>query len=140
MSFFDLTILFQSLESDKNSEFLNNKINSIRKNEKYPPYNIKIEKNNLYIIELAVAGFNEDEICITVNSDHLIIKSLKNSDNQKKHYLHKGIANRNFEKIFKLNKNIKIDKCYLNKGILNIPLQLKNPKILNAKTIKIEKY
>ena len=38
MSFFDLTILFQSLESDKNSEFLNNKINSIRKHEKYPPY------------------------------------------------------------------------------------------------------
>ena len=75
----------------------------------------KIEKNNLYIIELAVAGFNEDELCITINGENLIIKSLKNSDNHKKHYLHKGIANRNFEKIFKLNKNIKIDKCYLNK-------------------------
>ena len=117
-----------------------NKINNIIKNEKYPPYNIKIEKNNLYIIEVSVAGFTEDELLVTINDNHLVIKSIKNNSNYKKNYLHKGIASRNFEKTFKLSKNINIDKCYLIKGILNIPLQLKDQIISEPKTIKIEKY
>ncbi len=73
---------------------------------------------------------------LQVNND----KSVKNNSNYKKNYLHKGIASRNFEKTFKLSKNINIDKCYLNKGILNIPLQLKDQIISEPKTIKIEKY
>lgn len=140
MSFFDLTLLFQNYRDNGNSYILSNKINNIIKNEKYPPYNIKIEKNNLYIIEVSVAGFTEDELFVTINDNHLVIKSIKNNSNYKKNYLHKGIASRNFEKTFKLSKNINIDKCYLNKGILNIPLQLKDQIISEPKTIKIEKY
>ena len=77
MSFFDLTLLFQNYRDNRNSYILNNKINNIIKNEKYPPYNIKIEKNNLYIIEVSVAGFTEDELLVTINDNHLVIKSVK---------------------------------------------------------------
>ena len=140
MSIFDLTILFQNLNGDRDFEQFNNKINNIRKNEKYPPYNIKIEKDNLYIIELALAGFKEDELFVSLKNNYLTVKSLKVNDNCKKYYLYKGIANRNFEKTFKLNKNIEIDKCYLNKGILYIPLQIQKSNKTNIKNVKIEKY
>ena len=138
MSLFDLTILFEKSYAKKDITFLNNQINTFNKNNKYPPYNIKIVNNDVYIIEIALAGFKEEELSISLVNNHLIIKTLKISEKYPKYYLHKGIAKRNFEKIFKLANNVKIDKCFLNKGILNIPLQIQKPNKSKSTEIKIE--
>ena len=140
MSLFDLTVLFKYPNHEENKRLVSHTMDNINKNSKYPPYNIKIENNKIYIIEIAVAGFKEEELSVSLDNNHLYIKSLKEKKKLVKHYLHKGIAFRNFEKVFKLGNNIKISKCYLSKGILHIPLHIKTPYKDEKKNIKIEKY
>lgn len=136
MSLFDLTLLFSTPYDE---DVLINQIDNLKSHHKYPPYNIKIKNKNIYVLEIAVAGFTEEELSISLEDNYLIIKSLKISKNNK-YYLHKGIANRNFEKTFKLASNVEVNKCYLDKGLLVIPLNIIEKNKIKPKEIKIEKY
>tara|TARA_B100000686_G_scaffold93040_1_gene99438 strand:- start:12181 stop:12600 length:420 start_codon:yes stop_codon:yes gene_type:complete len=139
MSLFDLTLLFTTPYNEKEIDVLINKTDNLKNHNKYPPYNIKIKNENIYILEIAVAGFIEEELSISLEDNYLIIKSFKISKNNK-YYLHKGIATRNFEKTFKLAKNVEVNKCYLNKGLLIISLNIIEQNKIKPKEIKIEKY
>lgn len=121
----DSFVGFDSLFDD-----LSRSINS--KPRSYPPYNLRKNENN-YIIEVAVAGFDKDEI--TIREDHhegkRILKiesnvknqwSKKNSEN-KEELLHNGIARRKFQLFFHLNENIQIVDVHLENGILTVNLK-----------------
>ena len=88
----------------------------------YPPYNIKQVKENKYVIEMAVAGFAKSDIEITMEGNKMVIKgSSKEDDDQT--YLHKGIANRAFERSFTLKDTVEIKDAELANGMLKIWLE-----------------
>lgn len=104
----------------------------------YPPYNI-IKINELhYRISLAVAGFDKNELEITLYNTLLKIKSVLCKDTKEIHFLYKGIATRSFEKKFQLAENIKIKNVFLDKGLLNIDLLKTNPEPKQPQRIEIK--
>ena len=90
----------------------------------YPPYNIKQVKDNKYVIEMAVAGFAKTDIEITLEGNNLVVKgSAKELDLEEGTFIHKGIANRNFTREFKLADKIGIKDAELANGMLKIWLE-----------------
>ena len=87
----------------------------------FPPHNIvKVDENN-YLVELAVAGFNESEITIEVLKNTLTIKGEKDLDDTR-NYLHRGIGTRTFRKTVKLAETVQVDGASLDNGILTLKL------------------
>jgi molecular chaperone IbpA len=91
----------------------------------YPPYNIKQVKENKYVIEMAVAGFAKSDIEITIDGNTLIIKGATEDDKaaDEESFIWKGIANRNFNRTFKLADKIEIKDAELVNGMLRIWLE-----------------
>lgn len=111
----------------------------------YPPYNVaKITDNDgdvVYEIVLAVAGFKEDDISITLENDQLHITGespvLDHGDHYE--YLHKGIAERKFTRSFKLAKNVEVRSAKLEDGILTVELEQLVPEEKKPKLIPINR-
>ena len=91
----------------------------------YPPYNIKQVKENKYVIEMAVAGFAKSDIEVTLDGNKLVVSGSAKEDNTEveENYFYKGIANRNFQRTFKLADKIEIEDAELANGMLKIWLQ-----------------
>ena len=101
----------------------------------YPPYNIEQIGENGLRITLAVAGFSEDELSITVEDRQLIIRG-KQKDDADRVYLHRGIAARQFQRSFVLAEGIEVVGATLDNGLLNIDLVRPKPES-RQRTIKI---
>jgi len=87
----------------------------------FPPHNIvKVDENN-YLVELAVAGFNESEVTIEVLKNTLTIKGEKDLDDTR-NYLHRGIGTRTFRKTVTLAETVQVDGASLDDGILTVKL------------------
>ena len=102
----------------------------------YPKYNsIKVD-NETQILELALAGWNKNEIKVELDDGVLIISGKKN-DNKEPEYIHKGIANRDF--IFKkaLNRYWYIQKVSMENGMLRIEFHLEVPEEAKPKIFQI---
>jgi molecular chaperone IbpA len=87
----------------------------------YPPYNIVKTSDMTYVIEMAVAGFKEDEIQVVVKENVLTIKG--NNVTEEKEYIHRGIASRSFARTLRLADTIEIKGAYLADGMLTIELE-----------------
>ena len=112
------------------------KIN-INKNSNYPAFDvIKTDEKN-YEINLAVAGFSENEIEIISLQNILYIKGNK-AQNNIHNIIHKGIALRSFEKKFNLDPLMEVTEAILSQGMLNIKLFKKDPEIIKPKKIVIK--
>ena len=107
------------------------------KNSNYPAFDVikKDEKN--YEINLAVAGFSENEIEIVSIQSILYIKG-KKVQNNNQNIIHKGIALRPFEKKFNLDPLMEVTEAILSQGLLNIKLFKKEPDIIKPKRIEIK--
>jgi molecular chaperone IbpA len=106
-----------------------------RSKDNYPPHNIIKTSDYTYLIELAVAGFTETELKITVEGKTLIICGEK--ENKNREYIHQGISTKKFERIFKLAENVMVQKADLNDGILTITLTHIIPETLKPRIIEI---
>jgi molecular chaperone IbpA len=104
----------------------------------YPPYNIeKIGEDN-YRITMAVAGFGEDDLDVTVKENSLTIKGKKaDADQDKVKYLYRGIATRTFERRFELADHIKVTGARLENGFLSLDLVREVPEAMKPRSIKI---
>jgi molecular chaperone IbpA len=105
----------------------------------YPPYNIvKVDEDN-YAIELAVAGFNKNELVIELKEGVLYIEGKKNSDDadESTQYLHKGISARSFRRSFTLSDTIVVRGADFNDGILKINLENVIPEEKKPRVIEI---
>ena len=102
----------------------------------YPPYNISKDGDN-YIIELAVAGFNKDEIEIVHEPEqgHLIVKG--SNEREGVDYLHQGIASRTFNRTWTVSDTIVVNSADLSDGILRIELENVVPDEKKPKVISI---
>ena len=87
----------------------------------YPPFNVR-KNGNTYTIEMAVAGFAQHEIDITIEGGKLIVKGNTESTEPEENFLFKGIANRSFTRTFALNDQIEIKDATLFNGLLQIAL------------------
>ena len=103
----------------------------------FPPYNVKKVDEDNYMIELAVAGYDRDELEIKVEKDTLTIKSDKESDD-KSDFLHRGIAGRNFTQYFTLGEYMIVKSASLENGMLSIKIERELPEEAKPKTIKIK--
>ena len=89
----------------------------------FPPHNIvKIDDNN-YLVELAVAGFNDDEITIEVVKNQLEISGKKLEKDENRSYLHQGIGLRSFKKTVHLASTVQVQGANLENGILTVELE-----------------
>ena len=94
----------------------------------YPPHNVTQDGDDSYSIELAVAGFSEDEIEVRLEKRTLIITSNKNVNKDVPEYIHKGISTKNFTRTFKLAENVEVKDVYMLNGMLKVSLQLVVPE------------
>ena len=112
----------------------------------YPPYNVarvvdKETQEVSYEITLAVAGFTQDDIDITVEDKHLKVEGksavLAEDVNSEVEYIHKGIAERNFTRNFRLAEHVEVKTAKLQDGILKVTLFLNVPEEAKPKKISI---
>lgn len=104
----------------------------------YPPYNIERTDENKYEITLAVAGFSEDEIEIeVVDRDLRVTGSKAPDDNEKREFLHQGIAGRNFDRRFRLAEHVQVVGADLRNGLLTISLEREIPEAKKPRRIEI---
>ncbi|MEM8790657.1 MAG: Hsp20 family protein [Pseudomonadota bacterium] len=93
----------------------------------YPPYNIELTGEDAYRITLAVAGFAESELSITVEDQHLVIRGKQADLGDGREFLHRGIATRQFQKSFVLAQRVEVVDASLDCGLLHIDLKRKAP-------------
>lgn len=104
----------------------------------YPPYNIELVSEDKYRITMAVAGFDRAEIEIETERDTLKISGRKSRDDAQRHFLHRGIASRNFEHTFQLADHVRVVGAKLDNGLLNIELTREIPEALKPRKITID--
>ena len=107
-----------------------------RAQDNYPPHNVvKVDDEN-FIIELAVAGFSEEDISIEVKDGILLVQGQKAFDDERE-YAHKGISSRKFEKSFRLSEFVVIDGADLVNGILVVNARVEVPEERRPRKIEI---
>jgi HSP20 family molecular chaperone IbpA len=106
--------------------------------EGYPPYNIEQLCENSYRITLAVAGFAEDDLAITLENNQLVIRGRQGEEPDGRVYLHRGIAARQFQRSFVLADGVEVSGAALENGLLHIDLRRAAPETV-VRTITITK-
>ena len=103
----------------------------------YPPYNIETVGENAYRIEIAVAGFKPEELNIEARENTLTVQGKKAANDEAKRYLHRGLAERNFERRFQLADYVVVTGADLADGLLSISLERQLPESLKPRRIEI---
>lgn len=104
----------------------------------YPPYNISKGEGEDYEITLAVAGFKKPDIEIEMEDGNLKITGKSDVIDEGREYLHKGIAERNFVRTFKLAEYVEVKDAKLEDGILRVSLFKNVPESMKPQKITIK--
>ena len=123
---------FDQLFNDVERRFAN----SVQTN--YPPYNVLKHDDNTFEIEVAVAGFDREDITIEVDQNQLTIRGQRPEQETGPQYLHRGLAARDFERSFTLADHIIVGDAELTNGILRVKLTREVPEALKPRLIAIK--
>ena len=107
-------------------------------NEGYPPFNIEQTSDHSYRITLAVAGFAEGDLSITVEDRQLVIRGPQRDDGSERVFLHRGIAARQFQRSFVLADGVEVGEAVMENGLLHVDLTMQRPETV-VQTINIRK-
>jgi HSP20 family molecular chaperone IbpA len=91
--------------------------------EGYPPYNIEATSETAYRITLAVAGFREEDLQITVEDRQLVVRGRQQDDSEGRVFLHRGIAARAFQRSFVLADGVEVAGASMENGLLHVDLR-----------------
>ncbi|WP_118138368.1 Hsp20 family protein [Oceanicella sp. SM1341] len=91
-------------------------------NEGYPPYNIEQSGEGSYRITLAVAGFREEDLSVTIEDNQLVIRGRNTDETEGRVFLHRGIATRQFQRAFVLAEGVEVATARLDCGLLHVDL------------------
>ncbi|MBF9029271.1 Hsp20 family protein [Rhodobacterales bacterium HKCCE3408] len=106
-------------------------------NEGYPPYNIEAVGENAFRITLAVAGFAEDDLSITLEDRQLVIRGRQSEEDNGRVFLHRGIAARQFQRSFVLADGVEVAGATMEHGLLHVDLRRAEPdRIIRSIQIK----
>lgn len=103
----------------------------------YPPYNIEKTADDAWRISIAVAGFSDADLGVEVRENALIVTARKARDEEKRTYLHRGIATRAFERRFALADHVRVTGASHVDGMLHIDLVREVPEALKPRRIEI---
>jgi len=104
----------------------------------YPPYNIERTGEHEYRVEIAVAGFKPEELSIEVKESLLIVQGRKTAANDvERRFVHRGLAERNFERRFQLAEYVVVTEANLADGLLAVSLKRELPEALKPRRIEI---
>ena len=105
----------------------------------YPPYNIEQVDDGKWVISMAIAGFGEDEIEVSQKERNLTVKGkIENKDNDEvDSFVHRGIANRSFDRTFRLGPHVLVKDAVLKNGMLTIDMEQEIPEEEKPKVIPI---
>ena len=118
-------------------EALANRLTSAHTNTTgFPPYNVRKEDEDNFVIELAVAGYNKESLSITEHDGTLEVKGERPEDAEE--YVHKGIAGRKFTRTFALGEYMEVTSAELKDGMLHVHVvriipEDKKPKVIDIK-------
>lgn len=148
MRMFDTSPLMRSAIGFDNVNRLLDSVARVNSPESsYPPYNIEKLDQDQYRISMAVAGFSEDELDVTVKDEVVVISGEANpnqdaGDNDEAKnpvYLHRGIAKRAFERRFQLADTVRVEGASLVNGLLQVELVREIPEARRPRQIEINK-
>jgi molecular chaperone IbpA len=123
---------------DQLFEELNRTFTTAAKQDNYPPHNVIRTGDNLFRIEVAVAGFAEEELDVALEGRMLTVRGERNRDEDTDtEYLHRGISGRNFERTWPLGDNMEVRGATVKNGILTVSLEHIVPEEDKAKKIPI---
>lgn len=113
---------------------------STQQRDNYPPYNVIQISDNEYSVQLAVAGFDVNDLSVTKDKNFLIVEGTSPSANDSEGiaFIHRGLSQRNFRREFQLADHVEIKEADLELGILTILLVREIPEDQKPKTIAIK--
>ena len=104
--------------------------------EGYPPFNIELIEPNRFVVTLAVAGFTDADIAITLEDRQLVIRGHHADPDAQRVFLHRGIATRQFRRVFALAEGVEVSGARLDNGLLEVTLERREPETV-VRTIPI---
>lgn len=107
------------------------------KKDHYPPHNVVHQAGDQYLIELAVVGFKEKDIDISVHEGILTVKGNREQRREQSLYVYKGISGRKFERSFRLSEFVEVTGAFLSDGLLTISLERVVPEEKRPRKIPI---
>jgi molecular chaperone IbpA len=137
---FDLPALHRhAIGFDRIFDELNRHFANSKSDGNYPPYNILKLDDTHFVVELAVAGFEQDEIDVEVSENVLTVRGERKTNTEKLEpvYLHRGISAKNFSRVFTLADNMKVATAMVTNGILAIALEQIVPEDKKPKKIAV---
>jgi len=118
-------------------DFENRYSNQINSN--YPPYNILKRSENTYEIQVAITGFERDEVAVEVDQNQLIVRAERKAiEDVDIIYIHRGLASRSFERIWTLAEYVEVGEGRIKNGVLTIELKRIVPDTMKPRSIKIK--
>ena len=106
----------------------------------YPPYNIRKAGKDKYAIEVAVAGFNKDDVEVEYEDNLLTVKTkqVKKSEKNSDEVIHRGISQRSFARSFTIADDVKVNGANMKDGLLTISCEKIIPEIKKKRLIEIK--
>ena len=136
---FDMTPLYRATVGfDQIADLMDRALTSDVGQNSYPPYNIEQSSDNTYRITLAVAGFRDEDLSITLENAQLVIRGRQVDDDDGRIFLHRGIAARQFQRSFVLADGVEVGDASMENGLLHVDLQRSAPDAV-VQTISIQK-
>ena len=140
MRTYDFSPLFRySVGFDRVQQLLDAALERAESAPGYPPYNIESVGENAYRITMAVAGFGEDDLDVTVKENSLVVSGRNDRNGEDVTYLHRGIATRAFERRFELADHVKVTGANLANGMLTVALAREIPEEHKPRKIEIKR-
>ncbi|MCA2014260.1 Hsp20 family protein [Pararhodobacter sp. CCB-MM2] len=96
--------------------------------EGYPPFNIELIEPNRFVVTLAVAGFTEGDIAITLEDRQLVVRGQQADPGAERVFLHRGIATRQFRRVFALAEGVEVAGATMDNGLLEVTLERREPE------------
>lgn len=103
----------------------------------YPPFNVEQTSEDEFRIELAVAGFSHDDLTIEFKQNLLTVSGARKPAESPRNFLHRGIAERSFERRFGLADHVRVAAAKLENGVLTVDLVRELPDLLRPRKIDI---
>jgi len=124
---------FDSLFNDFENRFAN------QINQNYPPYNVIKHDEDTYEIEVAVTGFDKNDITVEIDQNQLIVKGQKREvEMNEPTFLHRGLASRDFTRSWTLAEHMEVKEGKIKNGVLTIELKRVVPEALKPRVLKLK--
>lgn len=139
MSTIDLTPLYRTMVGFDRMASMIDSASRLDGTQGYPPYNIERVADDAFAIEIAVAGFAEEDLEIETNENLLTIagKKAPEDDSEERQFLHRGIAERGFLRRFQLADHVIVTGATLKNGLLRVDLVRELPEAKKPRKIEI---